>query len=72
MSAVNPRPCVAALQAQIKQYVQILDLLKKKRAEVKTMNTSLKELSDEILEAMIQEGIPSCASLGHTFTVSTR
>ena len=71
-STVNPSPSRAALQAQIRQYVQILDLLKKKRTEVKTMNTSLKELADEILSGMINEGIPRCASSGHEFTVKEK
>ena len=72
MTTVNPSTNVAALQGQIRQYVQILSLLKKKRAEVKTMNDSLKELSEEILEAMIEQNIPSCASSGHTFLVKEK
>jgi len=49
--------------------VNIFTLLKKKRNEVKVMNIKLKELQDEILQSMVDQGIPSCASSGHTFTV---
>ena len=69
---VKPSTGHAALQDHIRQYVEILSLLKKKRAEIKTMNTRIKEISDEILEAMVEQNIPSCASSGHTFTLRER
>ena len=72
MTTVNPSTNVAALQGQIRQYVEILSLLKKKRTEVKTMNDSLKELSEDILDGMVEQNIPSCASSGHFFTVKEK
>lgn len=65
-------PCAAALQAQIQQYIDISNLLKKKRAEVKTMNTRMKEISDDILSTMVENDIPSCVSSEHTFSIKEK
>ena len=63
---------IAALQQQIREYVDILSRLKKKRNDIKTLNTSLKLLGDDILDSMLQQRIPSCASSGYTFVVKEK
>lgn len=63
---------VAALQHQIREYVALLSLTKKKREELKTMSTTLKGLGDDILGDMQEQNIPSCASMGYTFTVKDK
>ena len=67
-----PTTNVAALQAQIREYVALLALSKKKRDELKTLNTNLKALGDDIMHNMLEQRIPSCASLGYTFSVKEK
>lgn len=67
-----PSTGIAALQKQIREYVSLLTLIKKKREEVKTLNASLKALSDDILENMTQQNVPSCVSMGYTFSVKEK
>ena len=69
MTTMNPSTNVAALKSNIREYVQLLTLLKKKKGELKTMSTALRDLSDNILDRMIDQNIPHCSSSGHTFTV---
>jgi hypothetical protein len=63
---------IAALQKKIREYVSLLNVLKKKREDVKTLAGSLKGLSDEIMHGMEEQNIPSCASSGYTFTVKEK
>lgn len=67
-----PSVGIATLQAQIREYVALLSLMKKKREELKTMSGSLKQLSDDIMHSMMEQHIPSCASLGYTFFVKDK
>jgi len=67
-----PTTNVAALQAQIRDYVALLALCKKKRDELKTHNTTLKGLGDDIMHNMLEQHIPSCASMGYTFSVKEK
>jgi hypothetical protein len=67
-----PRRSIAQLQALIREYVMVMNQVKKKRDEVKTMSASLKSLTDEILQTMVDQNVPSCASLGYTFAVKEK
>lgn len=64
-----PRIDVATLQVQIKEYVALLGVMKKKKEDLKELSTSLKGLSDDIRENMMANNIPSCSSAGYTFSV---
>lgn len=67
------RPCnVATLQAQIRDYVAILTQLKHKREEVRDMNAQLQRHSDDIMHTMQENNIPSCFSMGYTFSVKSK
>jgi hypothetical protein len=67
-----PSVGIATLQAQIREYVALLGLIKKRREDLKTMTTTLKSLSDDILDTMQEQNIPSCVSQGYTFTVKDK
>lgn len=67
-----PNVGIATLQAQIREYVALLSLIKKRREDLKTMSGSLKKLSDDIMHTMMEQHIPSCASLGYTFFVKDK
>lgn len=63
---------IAVLQKKIREYVSILAITKKKREEIKTLSGSLKALGDDIMQEMSDQRIPSCASMGYTFTVKEK
>lgn len=63
---------IAALQKKIREYVSLLNVIKKKREDLKTLSGSLKGLSDDIMHEMEEQNIPSCASSGYTFTVKEK
>lgn len=68
------RPCtnVAALQAQIREYVAIMTRLKQRREETREMNAELQRHADDIMHTMQENNIPSCFSMGYTFTVKSK
>ncbi len=68
----DPSTGIAALQKKIREYVSLLNVIKKKRDDLKTLAGSLKGLSDEIMKQMEDQNIPSCASSGYTFTVKEK
>lgn len=68
----NDTTGIALLQKKIREYVSLLTMIKKKREDVKTLSGTLKALSDDILHEMEDQNIPSCASMGYTFTVKEK
>lgn len=70
--ALLPSPEIAALQKQIREYVSLLTLIKKKREEMKTLNSSLKAMGEDIMHSMSEQNIPSCVSMGYTFSVKEK
>lgn len=68
----NESTGIAVLQKKIKEYVSLLTIIKKKREEVKTLGATLKGMSDDIMSEMEDQNIPSCASMGYTFTVKEK
>ena len=72
MDGSKPSGGIAQLQALIREYVAVMNQTKKKRDELKTLTASLKSLTDEILQTMIDQQVPSCASLGYTFSVKEK
>ena len=67
-----PSSGIVALQAKIREYVNLMAVRKRQRDETKILNQKLKALGDDILESMREHQIPSCVSQGYNFAVKDK
>lgn len=67
-----PSSGIVSLQSKIREYLTLLNVLKRQRNEVKTLNQKLKALSDDILETMKEHHIPTCSSQGFVFSLKNK
>lgn len=63
---------LAELQEKVREYVAILQTVKKQRQETKILNDTLKGIGHDITQMLLDQEVTSCASMGYTFSVKEK